>query len=1179
MTVNFPTSPSDGTTHTSNTKTWTYDSAKTKWKLNDAAGGGLNIFGNTTSSVADTAALNAKTGMAVGDQIYVEDINKLYKYSGSAWILVASLTNSPPPALDSLPEYIYLRVDGVANSVTLTETDPEGYPLTWSYAVTAGSVGNICTVNLTNNVLTFTPSTNATHAGSFGITVSVTDHMNTTVTKSSTVILDFTLKIRNFGHYDLKDAYADNNYYTKSVEFWNDMRSYNALTFSPDGLRAWQIGKNRDELFEYALSSAWDVSTMNIDYTKQTVQLRGYIGELVKDMSFNNDGTKMYFAFGGNEPVSSQNKLIQVDLGTAYEPTTIDGSSIEYLTAEHPTAPHTHVEGFCFSANGSYLYITEDGVDDIFQFTLSTPWDITTAAYTAIKEAVGNNFGLHISSDGSNMYLMSTNGGSATITSYMKQCTMSTPYDITTLNYSSPTNTLTYRYQYSNENAAANTWNSSYLPSTYINTPEPLDFVFSPDGTKFIMFGILQNSSINQTYNTQSITLSTPWDISVSSQSSSTLKEKILSILPDDDKVDNSFVLSPDGNTFYIKVTSHLKSPDYITHGYKQFSLAETGKLQSIQFQSGDYGSLTPDFSLFRTDYGGSTPIGLSFSEGTSIGNMAPRAMTFNHNGTKLIVSPQAITSPAYFGNSHIFQWDVPSAYDITTISSSNLTSPYYVDLNSLTGQSNVNSAPAMSDRIDSMTFSGDGSKFYYITNGRVLQFSCSTNGSVFSMTLDTTSSGATGYFHMYQQQWNSPHYGGLFTTVPNIWNHYMNHLGRNQDHSALQGITWHPDGYKVYFATNVANAFPCIVELTVATQWNLFTVEHPLKQRWAVFGGRFPETTTGIADFIGDLQWNSDGTILYTTIKTASEDLSETSPESNVLEFPYLNDALSYNGISAETPYNLKWAYGDDIFYHNLAEPTAFQIKPDGTKFWICDNTTDDVIEYNMSTPHQLSSATIGNRLLNVEANASGMYFAPDGSHLITCGYSSDKVRKWDMSTAWDISTATVDATQEIALSSGGTTDGMLWVQYNNDGTKIYVYEEEITTATMSGKLLEYPLSTAYDLSTAGTPYVWEPQSSVVQPDRPTRTWSNDDVTIQMGRFNDFGNTLILSTDRDSAEQIFYSFALSTAWDLSTINNTPSGEWATPYDDDWDRSLAVSSGQDHLIYLDLKHIFRIYRS
>ena len=903
------------------------------------------------------------------------------------------------------------------------------------------------------------------------------------------------------------------------------------------------------------LSSAWDVSTIKIDYTKQATQMRGYLGEEIDQMVFNNDGTKMYFAVDDSEPAASTNKLIQVDLGTAYDTSTIDGSSVAYLTAVHPTAPHNHVEGFCFSANGIYLYITDDSVDDIFQFTLSTAWDITTASYTAVKTSTGNSYGLFISSDGSEMYIMQLTG--------LKQCTMSTPYDITTLNYSSPTNYLNF----------TSTTYAANLPSTKINTAELLEVAFSPDGTKFITFGMLEQANNFKQTHMQSITLSTPWDISETSQSSSTLKQKFISMEEDDDETDTSFVVSPDGNKFY---TSTATGAPTINAGYKQFTLAETGKLQSIQFPAGDggAGALVPDVSTFLYN-SGDVPTGFNYSDGSSVGNNTPRHMTFNHNGTKLIFVPQAATSSHTFGHSHIFQWDVPTAYDISSISSSNMTSPYYVDVNGLTNEGNVNGDPATNKRIDSMTFSADGSKFYFTKDGRVLQFSCPTNGSIFSMTLDTTSSGATGYFLMYQS--GGTEWGGGFTTVANDQSRFLAHLGHAG--TRLQGITWHPDGYKVYFATNIDHdgSIPCIVELSVSTPWNLFTVEHPLKQRWVVFGAKFPETTTDGANFIGDVQWNSDGTILYTTIKTSNTPTNEPGilPESNILEFPYLKNAMSYNGISAETPYNLKWAYADDIFYHNLSEPTAFQIKPDGTKFWLCDNTTDDVIEYNMSTAHQLSSATIGNRLLNVESNASGMYFAPDGSHLVTCGYSSDKVRKWDMSTAWDISTATVDATQEIALSSGGTTDGMLWVQYNDDGTKIYVYEEEITTATMSGKLLEYPLSTAYNLSTAGTPYVWLPHSSVVQPDRPTRTWSDDDVEISTGRFDDFGTTLILNGSSDTS----YSFTLSTAWDLSTINNTPSFTWAMPYEPGRDRMVGSAFGHQHLVYLDEYHIFRIYKS
>ena len=1138
MTVNFPTSPSDGTTHTSNTKTWTYDSAKTKWKLNGASGssGGLNIFGNTTSSVADTAALNAKTGMAAGDQIYVEDINKVYKYSGSAWILVASLTNSPPPALDSLPNSIYLRIDGVANSVTLTETDPEGYPLTWSYAVTSGAAGNICTVNLTNNVLTFTPSSNSAHAGSFGITVSVTDHMNATVTKSATVILDFNLDIKQWGHNHIKDLYQSNNYLTKSIAFGLQTNtSAGPLIISPDGLRAWQEAGTYDTLFEYTLSSAWDVSTIELDYTKQSTHLRGYIGEIIDQMAFNNDGTKMYFAADGNEPVESTNKLIQVDLGTAYDTSTIDGSSVVYLTAEHPTAPHTHVEGFCFSANGSYLYITEDGVDDIFQFTLSTPWDITTAAYTAIKTTTSNTYGLYISSDGSIMYLLQ-NGA-------LKQCAMSTPYDITTLNYSSPTNEL----DFDASNYAAS------LPLTKINTVSLLDLAFSSDGTKFIIFGTIDGYQ----YHMQSITLSTPWDISTSSQSSSSFKYKYISNTGHDGT--DCFFLSSDGSKFFIEVRK--TNPSVIGNGFKQFTLANAGDLRSIQFPT-DGSSIFPDVNTAMVSNDGDMPNGITFADGSLVsGNLRASSMTFNHDGTKLVFSPTSISNGSMY---HIFQWNCPTPYDLTSITSSDMISPYYVDRRVI-GFGNQNTVS------DNMTFSNDGSKFYHIQNGQIAQCSCSAKGSIFGMTLDTgAGGGATGHFAT-----GNP--GGKFRPIPNSTGQLLDHLGAHS--SGIHGITWHPDGYKFYLATNVSGGYPCIVELSVAVPFDLYTVENPLKHRWIIFGNTEFISGKDGAEFDGDIQWNSDGTILYlSTIYQHNVSAADQAAmaESNVLEFPYIGGNRSYITINAESPYNLKWSYADDIFHHDVGEPRAFQIKPDGTKFWICDNTTDDVIEYNMSTPHQLSSATEGNRLLNVESNASGMYFAPDGSHLVTCGYSSDKVRKWDMSTAWDISTATVDATQEIALSSGGTTDGMLWVQYNNDGTKIYVFEEEITIATMSAKLIEYPLSTAYNLSTAGTPYVWLPHSSVVQPDRPTTTWSDDNVSLHSGRFNDLGDTLIISAERADT---FYSFELSTPWDLSTINNTPSAGWTSPYEEDNDRMMGASPGQDHLIYLSEKHIFRIYRS
>ena len=47
-----------------------------------------------------------------------------------------------------------LASDGTATVITAISNDPEGFPLTWSYAVTTGSLGSTATVSQTDNVFT-----------------------------------------------------------------------------------------------------------------------------------------------------------------------------------------------------------------------------------------------------------------------------------------------------------------------------------------------------------------------------------------------------------------------------------------------------------------------------------------------------------------------------------------------------------------------------------------------------------------------------------------------------------------------------------------------------------------------------------------------------------------------------------------------------------------------------------------------------------------------------------------------------------------------------------------------------------------------------------------------------------------------------------------------------------------
>ena len=95
------------------------------------------------------AALIAKTGMSTGDQAYISSTNMLYLYTGTGWYLIATVQNDAPSAITNVDSAYSLDSNGTPTVITAVSTDPEGFPLTWSYAITSGSLG-VNRYNITN---------------------------------------------------------------------------------------------------------------------------------------------------------------------------------------------------------------------------------------------------------------------------------------------------------------------------------------------------------------------------------------------------------------------------------------------------------------------------------------------------------------------------------------------------------------------------------------------------------------------------------------------------------------------------------------------------------------------------------------------------------------------------------------------------------------------------------------------------------------------------------------------------------------------------------------------------------------------------------------------------------------------------------------------------------------------
>ena len=114
-------------------------------------------------------------------------------------------------------------------------------------------------------------------------------------------------------------------------------------------------------------------------------------------------------------------KIFQYTFSTAWDLSTGTYSSKSILISSQVSTG----TGLCFSSDGSKMYVIDDGtalLNTIYQYDLSTPWDVSTASYslkniTVYSSATGvyefNPTGIDISSDGKMIIFTGTSTGAA----------------------------------------------------------------------------------------------------------------------------------------------------------------------------------------------------------------------------------------------------------------------------------------------------------------------------------------------------------------------------------------------------------------------------------------------------------------------------------------------------------------------------------------------------------------------------------------------------------------------------------------------------------------------------------------------------------------------------------------------------------------------------------------------
>ena len=331
-------------------------------------------------------------------------------------------------------------------------------------------------------------------------------------------------------------------------------------------------------------------------------------------------------------------------------------------------------------------------------------------------------------------------------------------------------------------------------------------------------------------------------------------------------------------------------------------------------------------------------------------------------------------------------------------------------------------------------------------------------------------------------------------------------------------GLFFKPDGTKMYL---IGQGFDRVDEFSLSTPWDVSTASSS-----ADFSVSAQDTNPE------DVFFKPDGTKMY-VVGGAGVDINEydlstawdVSSASYVQNFSVSTNAPAPTSVSflsdGTKMYVLSSFTNDEVVEYSLStpwdvssasyvqsfsvgsqetDPEGMFMKPDGSIFFVCGNTNDRIYQYIIG----------GFSVASQETDPEELFFKSDGTKMYVLGRSGDDVNEYDLSTAWDITTASYVQVFSVAAKDTFPT-GMF---FKGDGTKMYI------SGAGSSSVHEYNLSSAWDISSA----------SFLQSFSVSAKESNPNALS----FKDDGTKMYVGGPGSDA---VHEYDLSTAWDISSAS------------------------------------------
>jgi hypothetical protein len=191
---------------------------------------------------------------------------------------------------------------------------------------------------------------------------------------------------------------GEGTYRTSSISFVDSKDlsgqslSVTGAAFNNTGSKLYVTEAN-GTVFEYNLSTNFDVSTATFN---QSLDVSGF-AETPEDIIWNDDGTSFYL------PDSNDGEVFQYDLSTAFDISTA-GPSIPLDVSSETGRP----TGISFSDAGSLLFVSA-GDENVYKYSLSTSYDLSTGSFTQSSDfssELSDLVDITVESNGKDLHLL-----------------------------------------------------------------------------------------------------------------------------------------------------------------------------------------------------------------------------------------------------------------------------------------------------------------------------------------------------------------------------------------------------------------------------------------------------------------------------------------------------------------------------------------------------------------------------------------------------------------------------------------------------------------------------------------------------------------------------------------------------------------------------------------------------